>query len=411
MRKQIETVIIGGGQAGLATSYHLTNLGHENIVVEKAEQAGNAWRNARWDSFTLNTPNWSFRLPGAEYQGTQPDGFMPRGDIVASFEGYIDRFHLPIKYGVQIQSVEQQTESHTYLVKSTETSWEARNVVVATGIFQQPKIPTFSADMDAGIFKIPAGKYRNPDALPLGAVLIVGSGQSGCQIAEELYQSGRKVYLCVGSAGRVPRRYRGRDIFEWYDLSGYLDRTVDRLTSPQAKFGANPHVSGKDGGHNLNLHQFTRDGVLLLGHIRAAQENLIWFAQDLKENLAKVDKFEAKMVEMIDQHITQTGIHAPEEILPDLRDGYQTQEVAELNLQSAGITSIIWAMGHRFDFSMIKIPVFDSDGFPIQKRGVTSYPGLYFVGLPWLYKPKSGLLLGVGEDAEFLAFEITGNKL
>ena len=209
----------------------------------------------------------------------------------------------------------------------------------------------------------------------------------------------------------MPRRYRGKDIVEWYHLSGYFDRTVDQLTSPQAKFGANPHVTGKDGGHNLNLHQFARDGVTLLGHIQSAREHTIWTAPDLKEGLEKADKFEAKMIEMIDQYIANTGMKAPKEELPALRDGYQAQEVTELNLRSAGITSIIWAGGHRFDFSLVKLPVLDGDGFPIQKRGVTEYPGLYFVGLPWLYKPKSGLLIGVGEDAEFLANEIAGSKL
>jgi putative flavoprotein involved in K+ transport len=244
--------------------------------------------------------------------------------------------------------------------------------------------------------------------LPPGAVLVVGSAQSGCQIAEELYQSGRTVYLCVGAAGRVPRRYRGRDMYEWLNLCGFFDRTAEQLPSPQARFAGNPHLSGRDGGHSLNLHQFARDGVVLLGHLQGAQDGRIGLAPDLKENLAKADKLEVEAVKLVDGYIQKNGLDAPPEKLPELRDGYQAREIGELNLRSAGITSIIWAMGYAFDFSMVKVPAFDDYGFPVQKRGVTDYPGLYFVGLPWLSKQKSGLLLGVGEDAALIASQIAG---
>ena len=410
MEQQIETIIVGGGQAGLATSYYLAQRGREHIVLEQAAQAGNVWRNDRWDSFTLLTPNWSFRLPGAEYQGSAPDGFMVRGEIVAHFERYVEQFHLPVQYRVPVNSVERNAEAQGYLVRTEETVWEARNVVMATGLFQQPKIPPFSADLSARITQLPSGQYRNPQALPPGAVLVVGSAQSGCQIAEELYQSGRKVYLCVGSAGRVPRRYRGKDVFEWMLLSGFLDQMVDKLPSPRAKFAGNPHVTGRDGGRTLNLHQFARDGMVLLGHLQGAREGTIWLADDLKANLAKADQVEAEIVELIDSYIAQTGLHAPPENLPKLRDGYDAEEITELSLQSAGITTIIWAIGYRFDFSLVKLPIFDSDGYPVQKRGVTNYPGLFFVGLPWLYKLKSGLLVGVGEDADFVASAIAGTE-
>ena len=406
MAQQIETIIVGGGQAGLATSYYLARRGREHVVLERASQAGNVWRNDRWDSFTLLTPNWSFRLAGAEYEGNAPDGFMAREEIVARFERYVEQFHLPVQYRVQVNSVEQKAETQGYLVRTEETVWEARNVVMATGLFQQPKIPPFSADLSARITQLPSGQYRNPQALPPGAVLVVGSAQSGCQIAEELYQSGRKVYLCVGSAGRVPRRYRGKDVFEWMLLSGFLDQMVDKLPSPRAKFAGNPHVTGRDGGRTLNLHQFARDGMVLLGHLQGAREGTIWLADDLKANLAKADQVAAEIVELIDSYIAQTGLHAPPENLPKLRDGYDAEEITELSLQSADITTIIWAIGYRFDFSLVKLPIFDSDGYPVQKRGVTNYPGLFFVGLPWLHKQKSGLLFGVGEDADFLASAI-----
>ena len=411
MGQSIETVIIGGGQAGLSASYHLAQRGCEHVLLEQAAQAGNAWRNGRWDSFTFLTPNWSFRLPGAEYHGNAPDGFMARDDIVACFEQYVERFHLPVHYGARVTSVVRKADGQGYLVRTDETVWEARHVVMATGLFQQPKIPSYRTSLSARITQLPSGQYRNPQALPPGAVLVVGSAQSGCQIAEELYQSGRRVYLCIGGAGRVPRWYRGKDVYEWLHLSGFLDRTADKLPSPKAKFAGNPHVSGRDGGRTLNLHQYARDGVVLLGRLKGARDNTVWLADDLKDSLAKADKFEAEVVKLIDSFIAQNRLNAPPENLPQLRDGYDADVITELNLHSAGITTIIWAMGYVFDFSLVRLPIFDSDGYPVQKRGVTDYPGLFFVGLPWLYKQKSGLLIGVGEDADFIASAIAARTL
>jgi putative flavoprotein involved in K+ transport len=410
MSQKVETIIIGGGQAGLATSFYLTRYGREHMVLEAAAQAGNAWRNDRWDSFALLTPNWSFRLPGAEYQGDAPDGFMPREEILATFEQYVERFHLPVQYQTRVVSVEPMAAEQGYRVRTEETTLEARKVVVATGLFQQPKIPSFSADLSPHLLQLHSGQYRNPTSLPPGSVLVIGSAQSGCQIAEELYQSGRRVYLSTGGTGRAPRRYRGKDVYDWLNLSGFLDRTPDKLPSPRAKFAGNPQVSGRDGGHSLNLHQFARDGVVLMGRLQDARDGSIWLAPDLKENLARADKFEADIVKLVDGYIAQNGIDAPRESLPELRDGYQAEEITQLDLRAAGITSLIWAMGYRFDFKLVKLPIFDGDGFPIQKRGVTAYPGLFFVGLPWLYKQKSGLLLGVGEDAEFIAAAIVAKN-
>jgi putative flavoprotein involved in K+ transport len=239
-------------------------------------------------------------------------------------------------------------------------------------------------------------------------VLVVGSAQSGTQIAEELYQSGRTVYLSVGNAPRVPRRYRGRDIFAWLMDTGFTDRTVDKLPSPKAKFAGNPHLSGKDGGRTINLHLFARDGVRLLGHISGAEAGKLTFLPDLKESLAKADKAEADITTMIDQYIERKGINAPEETLPRHQDGFALEETTELDLKAAGINTIIWAMGYKFDYSLVKLPVTDEDGYPIQQRGVTRYPGLYFIGMSWLYKHKSPLLLGVGEDADYIASCIAG---
>ncbi len=406
MERTVDTLIIGGGQAGLSTAYFLQRLGRECLILEQAEQAANAWRNDRWDSFALLTPNWSFRLPGAVYQGPNPDGFMPKGEIVATFEAYIERFQLPIQYQTRVKAVEPISGPTRYKVTTNAGILLANQIVVATGLFQRPKIPTFASEMSRRFLQLHSGKYRNPATLPPGAVLVVGSGQSGCQIAEELYQSGRSVYLCTGSAGRAPRRYRGKDVYEWLYLSGFLNRTVDQLPSPRAKFMANPQVSGRGGGHSLNLHQFARDGVILLGRLQDAHDHTIRLAPDLKANLAAADRLEREIVKMVDNYIAQNGLDTPIDTLPELRDGYGAEEILELDLHSAGIGTVIWAMGYRFDFNLVYLPIFDSDGFPIQQRGVTDAPGLYFVGLPWLHTQKSGLLVGVGEDAEYIANRI-----
>ena len=406
--KIIETVIIGGGQAGLATSYHLKQLGREHVIFEQADKPGNAWRNGRWDSFTFVTPNWTIQLPGAHYAGKDPDGFLPKNEIVAYFEQYVEKFKLPVEFNTSVLEVKPLETSKGYQVRTNGGMVHARNVVMATGSFQKPKIPAFNANIPGGVKQIHSGQYRNPDQLPDGAVLVIGSAQSGMQIAEELYQSGRIVYLCTGTAPRVPRRYRGRDIVSWLVDSGFWDQTVDKLPSPKARLAGNPQVTGKNGGHTLNLHQFARDGVNLLGHITGAQNGKVMFSPDLKENLAKVDKAEKEIIEMIDRYIQANGINAPRETLPDLQDGYSEEVITELNLKSANISTIIWAMGYTSDYSLVKLPLTDEDGFPLQQRGVTQYPGLYFVGMNWQHKRKSVTLLGVNEDVEHIIGKMTG---
>jgi putative flavoprotein involved in K+ transport len=400
-------VIIGAGQAGLAVSYCLSQHGEPHIVLEQADCPGSAWKYGRWDSFTLNTPNWGIRLPGGEYAGASPDGFLGRDELVAYFANYQAGHELPVRFGVRVIAVERCGTG--YIVQTEGESWQAARVVVAAGLYQQPKIPRVNADLPDGILQMHSGEYRNPETLPPGSVLVVGSGQSGAQIAEELYQSGRRVYLSVSSAGRVPRRYRGRDTFYWLNASGFLSSPPSQLPSPGVRFAANPHVSGSSGGHTINLHQFAMDGVVLLGHLGEIRSGKIEIQGDLGANLKKADEFEAWIVRIIDEYIEKNDIDVPPERLPLLQDGYQQPEIRELDLQSAGISAVIWATGYRFDFRWVKLPVFDSYGFPVQSRGVTSEPGLYFVGLPWLVNQKSGLLMGVGEDAAYIATHIAGD--
>jgi len=372
MSTYIETVIVGGGQAGLGTSYYLCQQDRPHIVLEQATQAGNAWRNHRWDSFTLNTPNWQSSLPGTEISSTDPDGFLSRDEIVEYFEEYVKRFHLPVRYGVQVQAVRKSEANNTYAVETNVGTFEARNVVIATGLYQKPKLPPFSGDFPAEIMQMHSDEYRNPQSLPAGAVLLVGSAQSGAQIAEELYQSGRRVYLSVSRSGRVPRRYRGKDANWWHDRMGDYERTVDQLPSPQAKFASKPMISGTNGGHTLNLHQFARDGVTLLGRIQGVRDGRVILAQDLEENLARADKFEDDFVKSVDEFIVKNGLDAPKEVLPKLSDGYRVEQVSKLNLKGTNINTVIWATGYSFDFSMVQLPIFDGDGYPIQNEGITN---------------------------------------
>lgn len=312
-----------------------------------------------------------------------------------------------MRYNTTVLEVAPLEGEIGYLLKTSGGTYQAKDVVMATGSFQKQKIPAFSSDIPAGITQLHSGHYRNPNRLPEGAVLVVGSAQSGMQIAEELYQSGRTVYLCTGGAGRVPRRYRGREIFYLLRDTGFLDLTPDKLPSLKVRLGGNPHCSGKNGGHSLNLHQYARDGVHLLGHIAGTQAGKVLLKPDLKENLAKADKAEKDITGMIDRYIEAKGVSAPRETLPDLQDGYAVDVITELDLKAAGINTIIWAMGYKSDFSLVKLPITDEDGFPIQKGGVTQYPGLYFVGMNWLSKRKSVTLWGVNEDAKSIIANIT----
>jgi putative flavoprotein involved in K+ transport len=400
----MDTVVVGGGQAGLSVSYYLTRQRQEHVVLEQADAPADAWRKHRWDSFTLNTPSWQSQLPGAEHRGVDPDAFMTRAEIVAYFEDYVRRFRLPVRYGTQVRRVERDPIRGKYYVTTSDGhEIVARNVVMATGLHQKPKIPAFSLNFPTHVKQLHSDDYRNPQQLLPGAVLVVGSAQSGAQIAEELYEAGRKVYLAVGHAGQTPRRYRGKDANSWLEKLGQYDKTVAELSSPKTKFAGKPHISGTRGGHTINLHKFARDGVILLGHLRGVHDGKIELAPDLHENLAAADQFEADFVKQVDAYIARTGMTVREETLPIFRDGFDQPVVTELDLGAAGITNVIWATSYSFDFSLVKLPIFDGDGYPIQTRGVTAHEGLFFVGLPWLHDGKSGLIYGVGCDAAYVA--------
>lgn len=408
MTEHFKVVVIGAGQAGLSIGYYLSKFEQEYVILEQASAIVPSWRN-RWDSFTLVLPNWTYQIPGDAYNGDDPDGFMGRDELVARFEKFAASFDPEIRFGSKVTSIARNPETGKFLVSMESGQITADNVVVAAGTFQQPRIPSFSKYLSAGITQLHTQDYRNPDSLPDGAVLVVGTGQSGCQIAEELYQSGRKVYLCVGGATRIPRQYRGKDSIWWLGEMNFFNQTAGSLETSKERFKANPFLSGKNGGHSLNLHQFARDGVVLLGHMKGAQGNAVQLAPDLKDNLAKVDDFVTELKQNIDKFILERRLEAEAAATNSpMMDGYNSEIIEQLDLGAEGINTVIWATGFKFDFSWIDFPILDQDGYPVQDRGISEIPGLYFLGLHFMHTRKSGLLWGVGEYAAHIADAIVG---
>lgn len=399
-----DIVIIGAGQAGLATSYFLTRHGRAHVVLERGG-IGHAWAAQRWDSFCLVTPNWTITLPGAAYAGSDPGGFMLRDHFVRHLKDWARGFGAPIREGVDVTRIAGAPGA--FRLSTSQGEIGARNVVVATSTYQRPRVPAVAAQAPAHLAQRNAETYRHPRELPPGAVLVVGSGQTGCQIAEELHKSGRRTYLSVGKAGRLPRRYRGRDCLEWQRDMGYLERTPDMLEKPADRFRGDPHLSGRNGGHTISLHHFHRDGITLVGSLQRIAGNVAHFGGDLLANMRAADAFARNIMALMDAHIERAGVTAPAPTAAEL-DGEPTEDwsvpvIDRLDLDSAGISSIVWATGFAFDFSWIDFPVFDSFGYPVTTGSATSVPGLYFMGLNWMHKRKSGIIYGVGEDAEACA--------
>jgi putative flavoprotein involved in K+ transport len=407
--EQIETAIIGGGQAGLTLSYWLTQLGRDHLVLERGRLA-ERWRSERWDSLTLLGPNWLLELPGYRYDGPDPDGFMPKDEVVGLLEAYAARFQPPLRCGVTVTELRQSADGR-FLLDTSAGSLAATNVVLATGPFQQPKIPALSAALPPTLLQLTPSAYRNPAQLPAGAVLVVGSGSSGCQITEELCESGRQVYLAVGRCRRSARRYRGQDSRYWAYHMGQFERTVDALPSLAARDRCSTQVTGVRGGHELDYRRFALDGVVLLGHLEAVTAGRLQFADDLTQTLADWDASLREELAAFDAYIEQAGIAAPPDDPPvgAVPAGWTYQTPPQhLDSAACGITTVMWATGYRYDLDWVKLPVFDSAGAPVQRRGVTACPGLYFLGLKFQHKLKSSFIYGVGDDAAYLARRISG---
>ncbi len=397
--------VVGGGQAGLSMSYWLTQRGIDHVVLER-DRIGQEWRERRWDSFCLVTPNWQCQLPGFPYTDHDPDGFMARDEIVRYIEDFAKSFGPPVIEGVAATQLRRDRKGR-YLVGSSRGELIADQVVLATGPYQVPLIPRLADRLPDELTQLHSSQYRTAEALPAGEVLVVGTGQSGCQIAEDLHLAGRRVHLAVGSAPRVARFYRGRDVVAWLDAVGYYRKAVDEFADVDAvRFRVNHYVTGRDGGRDIDLRAFAREGMRLYGRLAAVSGTTLRFAPDLEKNLDHADAISESIKDSIDNYIDAHRIDAPPEprYIPVWRP---ERETIHMDLIGTGITSVIWSTGFGRDDRWIEVPVFDGRGYPTHDRGVTSSPGLYFLGLPWQHTWGSGRLSGVAADAAYLAHRIT----
>ena len=396
--------VIGGGQAGLSISWHLTKSGIEHVVFEK-ERAAHAWSAQRWDSFCLVTPNWQCQLPSFPYCGPDPHGFMLRDEIVAYMDAFVASFDPPLLEGVTVRHLRCDAQ-HGFMLDATDGIHFADQVVVATGGYQIPVIPRFAERLPPDIVQIHSSLYRNPGALPDGAVLVVGSGQSGCQIAEDLHLAGRRVHLCVGDAPRVARRYRGKDVVEWLHLMGYYDLPVhEHPLREGVRDKTNHYVTGRDGGRDIDLRRRALEGIELYGRLLDVMGDHLVCAVDLALCLDQADQVSESIKTSIDGFIAKKAMAAPEE--PRYRPVWiPSRERPQLDYRAAGITSIVWCIGLRTDYAWIDLPLFNGRGQPSHVRGVTPVRGVYFLGLPWLYTWGSGRFSGIARDAEYLAAHI-----
>jgi putative flavoprotein involved in K+ transport len=392
-------IVIGAGQAGLSMSYCLTAQGIDTIILEQSGRIAENWRSGRWDSFCLVTPNWQCQLPGFSYQGSDPDGFMVKEEIIEYLESYRAFFNPTIIFNSPVISLTKQADVFTVITANA--IYTADQVVIACGSYHEPRIPACAQKLPTHIAQVHSQFYKNPQQLPPGDVLVVGTGQSGAQIAEDLHLAGRRVHLCVGPAPRVNRRYRGKDVVNWLEEMGYYQTTLE--THPDGKnavHSTNHYVTGRDGGRDLNLRIFAEQGMQLYGALRDADAENLWFKDDLQQNLDYADQVAARIVESIEAYIQKNGIDAPADT--NIHSTFLPPLVDHLELSGSGINSVVWCTGFNMRFEWIKLPVLN-DGYPQQKRGVTDVEGLYFLGLNWMHTWGSGRFYHVGRDAEYLS--------
>ena len=406
-KTEIDTLVVGAGQAGVAMSEHLSKLGVPHLVVER-NRIAEAWRTGRWDSLVANGPAWHDRFPGLEFDGLDPDAFAGKEQVAEYFEAYARKFNAPIRTGVDVKKVERNTDRPGFTVETSDGVIEARHVVVATGPFQRPAIPPIAPQI-AGIAQIHSAQYYNPQQLAEGAVLVVGAGSSGVQIADELQRSGKQVYLSVGAHDRPPRAYRNRDFCWWLGVLGEWDQAAMKPGREHVTIA----VSGAHGGRTIDFRGLAHRGMTLVGVTESFNNGVVTFKQDLRDNLKRGDENYLALLDAADAYIERNGLDLPEE--PEARETYPDPEcvknpLLDLDLAEAGITSIIWATGFAVDYSWLQVAAFDDKGNPQLQRGVSSEPGVYFLGLPWQSRRGSSFIWGVWHDAKHVADHIATQR-
>jgi putative flavoprotein involved in K+ transport len=402
--QHVAVAVVGGGQAGLSASSCLKARGVPHIVFEK-NRAMHVWETRRWDSFTLVTPNWQCQLPGHAYDGEDPDGFMKRDEILAWLARFKAKVNAPLREGVAVTRV-APNGSGGYEIATSDGDYVADNVIVASGGYVTPIVPRMAERLPKRIVQIHSEQYRNPANLPAGAVLVVGSGQSGAQIAEDLHLAGRKVHLAIGNAPRCARFYRGKDVVKWLAEMNYYDMPIEKHPLREGvRDNTNHYVTGRDGGRDIDLRKFALEGMKLYGLLRDLEGETFQFAPTLKASLDGADKTYNGINATIDKFIAEKGIAAPPpSVYAPVWE--PADEPLTLDLAAQGVTSIIWCIGFQPDFRWLDVPVFNGAGQPKHHRGVTQAPGVYFLGLPWLHTWGSGRFSGVARDAGFIADHI-----
>ena len=401
--EKIDTLVVGGGQAGLAMSEHLSNCGVPHLVLER-HRIAERWRTERWDSLVANGPAWHDRFPTLEFADIEPGGFAGKEQVAAYFEAFAEKIKAPIRCGVEVKDLQRRQGQPGFRVETTAGSIEALRVVCATGPFQTPSIPPL-VPPETDVMQMHSTAYRNPDELPKGAVLVVGAGSSGAQIADELSRAGRQVFLSVGPHDRPPRRYRGHDFVWWLGVLGKWDIVTPAPGTAHVTIA----VSGARGGETIDFREFASQGITLLGMSDSFDNGVLRFRADLASNIANGDANYLSMLDEADRYIEQNGLDLPEE--PEARrlrsdPACISDPVLELDVRKADINTIIWATGFTHDYSWLNVDVFDDKGAPQHQRGVTAETGIYFLGLPWLSRRGSSFIWGVWHDAKYLADQI-----
>ncbi len=399
---QVDTVVIGAGQAGIAMSEHLSANDISHVVLER-DRIAERWRTQRWDSLVANGPAWHDRFPGLEFSDVDKDSFVKKDSIAAYFEQYAEKFSAPVHTGVEVTQVTPLSSSPGFLVETSQGNIIAQRIVSATGAFQLPSIPAIVPNEDVN--QIHSSQYRNPEQLNDGAVLVVGAGSSGVQIAKELRQAGKEVFLSVGPHDRPPRAYRGKDFVWWLGVLGKWDEAAMKPGLEHVTIA----VSGAEGGKTVDFRELAHDGITLLGRTETFNDGTLTFASDLNQNIAQGDENYLSLLDEADAYIERNGLDFPLEPQARIRledPECMTNPVLSLNLQQYGITNIIWATGFNVDYSWLKCDVLDERGYPVHQRGIAPVRGVYFLGLPWLSRRGSTFIWGVWHDAKYIAGHI-----
>jgi putative flavoprotein involved in K+ transport len=406
-RTSIDTLVVGAGQAGIAMSEHLSNLGIPHLVLER-DRIAERWRTGRWDSLVANGPAWHDRLPGLEFDDLDPDAFAPKERVADYFVAYAEKVAAPIRTNIEVKSVLRNTGRRGFTIVTSDGTMEANRVIAATGPFQRPVIPPIAPRV-ANLTQIHSADYRNPEQLPPGGVLVVGAGSSGAQIADELQRVGKRVFLSVGPHERLPRSYRSRDYCWWLGVLGEWDAEVMRPGKEHVTIA----VSGARGGETVDFRRFAHQGITLVGSTKSLDDGVVRFESDLQVNIARGDESYLSLLDAADAYVIRNGLELPANsearIIPADPECL-LRPTLELDLATSGVTSVIWATGYALDFAWLKVAAFDESGKPKHQRGISSEPGVYFLGLPWLSRRGSAFIWGVWHDARHIADHIATQR-